>query len=253
MTAGVRRAVFLVSAAVAAGLWCWGAWGLPGFGRYPGPYGPVINHLVTGQRHVTEAVAAVTFDYRGFDTLGEEFILFTAAVGAAVLLRDLREEHGRQAEPEGAQTRPARETPDATEAIRVAGQVLAAPVVVLSMYIVTHGHLTPGGGFQGGVIMAAAAFLILLTGRQVDLAPLLDRGPAELGDAIGAMGFAAVGLAVLGLGGAYLQNLLPLGATGQLDSGGFIPIINALVGLEVASALVLIVSELLTQLQKRRG
>ncbi|MGH7777747.1 MAG: MnhB domain-containing protein [Candidatus Dormibacterales bacterium] len=246
MSRRFRTGLFLAAALPAAALWCWGAWGLPGFGRYPGPYGDVIDHLVTRQRHATEAVAAVTFDYRGFDTLGEEFILFTSALGAAVLLRAL------QSERDGRSPRAAsgRRAPEASEATRLAGPLLAAPLVVLGMYVVTHGHLTPGGGFQGGVILAAAAFVVILSGRRVELSPLLPRGPAELGDAVGAAGFAGLGLAMMALGGAYLQDLLPKGVTGQLDSAGFIPILNALVALEVASALVLIVSELLTQLQE---
>ena len=244
MSATTRKALFFGAAVVAAGLWCWGAWGLPGFGRYPGPYGPAINHLVIAQRHTTEAVAAVTFDYRGFDTIGEEFILFTSAAGATVLLRVLRAERGatRKAPSSG-------EVPETTEAVRLAGPLLAAPVVVLGMYIVVHGHLTPGGGFQGGVILAAAAFIVLLAGRRVEPRAVVPHRVEELGDAVGAAGFVGVGLAMLALGGAYLQDLLPGGATGQLDSGGFIPIINALVAVEVASAVMLIVSEMLLQLR----
>jgi multicomponent Na+:H+ antiporter subunit B len=76
---------------------------------------------------------------------------------------------------------------------------------------------------------------------------LLGKEVSELGHSVGAGGFVAVGLATLGLGAAYLQNILPLGSTGQLNSAGFIPIVNALVGLEVMSALVLIVSEFLIE------
>jgi hypothetical protein len=53
--------------------------GLPGFGNYPGPYGPAILRVAVAQTNATGVVSAINFDYRGFDTVGEEFILFAAA------------------------------------------------------------------------------------------------------------------------------------------------------------------------------
>ncbi|MBO0681566.1 MAG: sodium:proton antiporter [Candidatus Dormibacteraeota bacterium] len=241
-----RVGLFGAAAVVAAGLWCWGAWGLPGFGHYPGPYGQLINQLVVGQRHTTDAVTAVNFDYRGLDTIGEEFILFVSALGASVLLRVLRREHLRRRPVRGV----AREAPQTSEAVRLAGIMLVAPGVVLGLYVVTHGQLTPGGGFQGGVILAAVGFAVFLTGRRLDLRRILPRHLSEAGHSLGAAGFVAVGLATLALGAAFLQNILPLGATAQLDSAGFIPIVSALIGLEVACALLLIASEFLLQAEE---
>jgi multicomponent Na+:H+ antiporter subunit B len=83
MTPGQRRAVFLIGMAGLAAFFIWGLLGLPGFGHYPGPYGFIINRVALRQTHATGTVSAVNFDYRAFDTLGEEFILFTAAIGSA--------------------------------------------------------------------------------------------------------------------------------------------------------------------------
>ena len=58
----------------------------------PGPYGDMINSLAPYERQVTNAVTAVNFDYRGLDTLGEEFILFAAVSGLVLLLRGKRGE-----------------------------------------------------------------------------------------------------------------------------------------------------------------
>src|SRR6185437_3549350 len=87
-----RMILFLLSAAVFGGVYLWGLKGLPAMGHYRGPYGDVLNRVATYERHVTDVVTAVNFDYRGFDTLGEEFILFMSVVGGTVLLRRQREE-----------------------------------------------------------------------------------------------------------------------------------------------------------------
>jgi len=68
-----------------------GMTGLKPSGTGVGPYGDVVAPLSVFARHTTDAVAAVNFDFRAFDTLGEEFILFTSALGVALLLRQSEE------------------------------------------------------------------------------------------------------------------------------------------------------------------
>ena len=59
-------------------------------------YGELINRQSVSQRRVTDAVTAVNFDYRGFDTLGEEFILFISVMGTLVLLREAEERRRKE-------------------------------------------------------------------------------------------------------------------------------------------------------------
>ena len=99
----------------------WGLSGLPGFGNYPGPYGPAILRVAVAQTHATGVVSAVNFDYRGFDTVGEEFILFTAAAGMAVVLRHLRGERDRSAVDEAA----GRDVPPTSGAVRMVALLFA--------------------------------------------------------------------------------------------------------------------------------
>src|SRR3954468_4155114 len=145
-------ALFLPAAAVLAFGLLWAFADLPAFGHYSGIYGLALEHVAVAQRHATDIVGAVTFDYRGFDTLGEEFILFAAAVGCAILLRAQRGERA----VEDATGRADRSADVVARPVRALGAALVAPTVVLGAYVVAHGHLTPGGGFQGGVILAAA-------------------------------------------------------------------------------------------------
>ncbi|MGH7904082.1 MAG: MnhB domain-containing protein [Candidatus Dormibacteraceae bacterium] len=250
MTPGRRRNLFLAAAAIFAGLFLWGFWGLPGFGHYPGPYGDVINHVVVPERHITDAITAVNLDFRGVDTIGEEFILFAAVIGVAVLLRALRTERARPPEDEAA----GRVGAATSDAVRVVALAAVAPTALLGLYVVTHGQLTPGGGFQGGVILATAVLLVYLAGEYVVLRRVSPLAAMEAAEAVGAGGFAVLGLVGVVAGGAFLQNTLPLGVTGSIDSGGMVSIINALVGLEVAAGFVIIISEFLEQaLSLRRG
>ena len=249
MSRRAQAIMFLVGAAGLAVLLAWGFAGLPDFGVYRGPYGDILNRVVTDERHVSEVVTAVVFDYRGFDTLGEEFILFASVVGVALLLRAGREEEEHEPHREAR----ARGESATTDAIRVAGLGMIGPTVLVGLAIAAHGHVTPGGGFQGGVILATASVLGFLSGeymafRRVNPITLID-----VAEGTGAGGFVAVGVLGLLSGAAYLANVRPLGKAGDLLSGGTIPVANMAVALAVAAGFVLILSEFLEQTLALRG
>lgn len=243
MSISTRRIVFLIAAAGIAVLLLWGLHGLPPFGDYRGPYGNVLNRVAVPQRHVTDVVAAVNFDYRGIDTIGEEFILFVSAAGVALLLRTERDEINVEPPQDEVVDRAGR----TSDAVRAACLALVAPTVVLALYIISHGHLTPGGGFQGGVILASALLLVYVGGEYSTLRAVSPTERSEVADAIGAGGFVVIGLAGLVAGASFLQNILPLGPVGLLYSAGIIPLINLSVGLEVGGGFLLILSEFLKQ------
>jgi multicomponent Na+:H+ antiporter subunit B len=213
--------------------------GLEPFGHYPGPYGDVLAKVVPSERHTGQLVAATVLDYRGFDTLGEEMILFAAACGCAALLRVRRRE--REDEDEA----PARPVP--SFAARAMGAALVGPVMVLAAYIIVHGHLTPGGGFSGGVIAAGALLLAYAAGQGVRLGRVGSIALLEGAEALGAAGFLAMAIAGLIAAGALLKNFLALGTSGMLLSAGTIPVGNVAVGLEVAGAVALVFAEFLEQ------
>jgi multicomponent Na+:H+ antiporter subunit B len=238
-----RTILFLIGAVGVAVFALWGYWGLPDFGHYRGPYGDVLNAVSVPERNITDVVTAVNFDYRGFDTLGEEFILFAAVVGVAILLRAQRDEEALEVQ-EFAFGRSAPRTSDAVRALAIA---LVGPTVVTGLYIVTHGHLTPGGGFQGGVVIATALLLVYLAADYSVFRKVAPFSLVEVCEAVGGGGFAIIGLAGLVAGVAYLENVLPLGKVGALNSAGMVPLINLSVGLEVAAGFVLIMVEFLEQ------
>jgi multicomponent Na+:H+ antiporter subunit B len=228
---------------VAGALLLWGLTGLPNYGVYPGPYGDVLNQVAVAERKATNVVAAVTFDYRGVDTMGEEYILFAAVIGVAVLLRAQRDEVEQPPDEDAADRR----APGTSNAVRVLGLALVGPVVLFGLYMVAHGHLTPGGGFQGGVVLATGALLVFLSGEYVTLRKVRPAALIDLAESSGAGGYVTVGLLGLATGAAFLENVLPLGEPGALLSAGTIPLLNLVVGLEVAGGMVLLLSEFLEQ------
>ena len=81
--------------------------------------------------------------------------------------------------------------------------------VVFGIYLITHGQLTPGGDFQAGVILATAPLSVYLAGDLETFKKITGQAMVELGEAAG-LGF-------------FSENVLPLGTTGDVFSGGTIP------------------------------
>ncbi len=248
MSRSARIVVFIASAIALFFVYLWGAGGLPPLGHYKGPYGDVINQVGVFERHATDLVTAVNFDYRGFDTLGEEFILFISVLGVLTLLRQQREEKKEEDKAfEESDEHPGRKAPPPSEAIKVTTLALVGPLVAFGIYIVTHGQLTPGGGFQGGVILATAPLLVYLAGDYKTFKKVASHTVVEVGEAVGAFGYAVIGLIGMIAGGVFLQNVLPLGSTGNINSAGAIWAISITVGLEVAGGFVLLMHAFLEQ------
>jgi len=238
-----RRNVFLAAGAGLFAFLLWSFAGLPDLGHYVGPYGDILNLSSVPERHATAVVSATNFDYRGFDTLGEEFILFAAVIGVASILRRLRGEHHERPDDE-ARGRRVREP---SVAVTVLGHGLVGPTLVVGLYVVIHGHQTPGGGFQGGVILATALLLVYLCDTYVVVRRVGPMALIEVAEALGAASLGLLGFAGLLWGVSYLENVLPLGTTGELLSAGTIPLASVAVGLAVAGGFAFMLSEFLEQ------
>ncbi|MEU5838879.1 MnhB domain-containing protein [Streptomyces diacarni] len=208
---------------------------LPAFGGSFHPYGRHAVEAALG-RHTSNTVASVNFDQRAFDTLGEQAILFGATLGTVVILRTARDEH--RVEPQAA--------PVPAPVRRYALAVL--PLTLLTgLYVVAHGQVSPGGGFQGGVVAATALHLLYIAIDYRALRRVRSVALFTLADAAGEAGYLLVGLGALLSGAAFLRNVLPYGTTGTLASGGTVPLLNAAVGVEVAAAVVVLLAQFLDQ------
>ena len=141
-----------------------------------------------------------------------------------------------------------RQVPPTSGAVRMVGLLLTGPLVVMGWWLTSHAQTSPSGGFQGGMVLATAFILVYLSGEFIVFKRFSPVDVVDAVEAVGAGGFAAIGLAAVGMGLAYLTNYLPLGQVpGAVSSSGTIALISFFVGLEVAAAFLLIVTELLDQ------
>ena len=167
-------------------------------------------------------VAAIVVTYRGLDTLGEVTVLFLAAAIVGLVL-------AASSQPQGGVRR---DRPASGELLVIGARLLVPLIMLLGVYVFVNGHLTPGGGFQGGAILASAALLMLLG----DPLKKFSHRLISVVESISGLVFVGMGLLGFLYAGGFLDNrVLPLGTLGDLLSAGAIPIIYSFVGLKVGA------------------
>lgn len=119
-------------------------------------------------------------------------------------------------------------------------------ILLYGIYIMVYGHLTPGGGFAGGVIVACAFILIELAEGARGAENVLPRNVAAELDSLGALIFLGVAVAGMIVAGAFFKNFVttPEHARFTLFSGGLIPTCNIGIGLKVGASLFLVFATL---------
>ena len=175
-------------------------------------------------------VTAIVITYRGLDTLGEVTVLFlAAAILGLVLARGRRQAQARRGlTPVG-------------ELLTTGSRVLVPLIMLLGVYVFVNGHLTPGGGFQGGAVIASGVLLLLLSGPSKPFAHTLIAAVESLAGVF----YVVIGLMGLILAGGFLDSrVLPIGTLGALFSAGTIPILYTLIGLKVGAEFSVMLSDL---------
>ncbi|MFH2096857.1 MAG: Na(+)/H(+) antiporter subunit B [Bacteroidota bacterium] len=182
------------------------------------------HYVAEGPGEVGSAnlVTAVVVTYRGFDTLGEVTILFVAAAIIGLFLKTDKHISGTR------QVRPS------SEILQTAQKILLPLIFLFGAYVFLNGHLSPGGGFQGGAIIASGVVLIILAKPQGKFSHAL----LSIIESVSGFAYVAIGVIGLLLAGGFLDNrFLPLGEFGSLFSAGAIPVIYILIGLKVGTEL----------------
>jgi multicomponent Na+:H+ antiporter subunit B len=172
-------------------------------------------------------VTAVVVTYRGLDTLGEVSILFlTASILGFFLVS------GKGPKIQGR---------DTSEILKTASRLLEPIIIIFGIYVFVNGHLSPGGGFQGGAILASALILSYLANPEEGL----NKSILRITESISGLAFIVIGILGIVYAGGFLDNrIIPVGSIGDLISAGVIPIIYIFVGMKVGAELSSIVTNL---------
>ena len=173
-------------------------WGDP---QSPASKSPVSSHFINNTGVDTEVpnmVTAVLADYRGFDTMFETVVVFIAGIAVLAILKGSgrrrggnRKDHEVEAEPDLIVTNTVR---------------LVVPIIqIFAFYVLAHGHVSPGGGFQGGVVMGAS-FILLALAWDLDFALLrVSQSKCIIIAALGIVIYAGIGFLSMLLGGEFLD------------------------------------------------
>jgi len=182
------------------------------------------------QTGAVNIVTSVVLNYRAFDTLGEVTILFIAALGLGAILATVKKKTKKEIIP--------------SSLILSTGCKFLFPfILIFGVYMFLHGHLTPGGGFQGGAIIASG-FLLVYLGCQERR---LNERALKATETLAGLIFVIIGFLGLAVSGYFLFNFLPKGIPNTLLSAGIIPIIYIAIGFKVGSELAGIIDALIEE------
>lgn len=258
-----RAAIILVS--LLGGLLIYGTLDFPSWGD---PAAPASRHVspryiehTMEETSVPNIVTAVLADYRGYDTMFETIVIFTAGVACIILLRTRRREkqNGGMIRhiPTGITLRFKEGTPmppDSTEFERIDTEWVPYDIVVktacrmivpfcqiFALYVIAHGHHSPGGGFQGGVILGASVILFAISHTLRATLARISEKTAVLLCGLGVFIYAGTGLLCMVLGGNFLDYsalavLLPLSAVAARSLG--ILMVEIGVGISVMAVMI---------------
>ena len=132
-----------------------------------------------------------------------------------------------------------------TVIVKTITRILFPFLLLFGVYVIFHGHLTPGGGFPGGVIIAASVVMLVMAYGLERIQQSTNVLHAEVLDTLGSMTIAMVCILGLIFGTFFLQTVFPLGVLGQLFSGGNFLWLYIGVGIKVSAGLLLIMYAML--------
>lgn len=190
----------------------------------PDSLGSELLKINEASTQSANAVTSVVAYFRGLDTLGEVTILFLSIFGISLGLEGYKDKLNIFSYE--------------NHLLKIGVEILFPLIILFGLYIMIHGHLSPGGGFQGGVIIASG-FLLMFLAKNDNFE--LNHKIITLSEAFSGAGFILVGLLGLLLADRFFGNFLPLGNLGDLFSSGVIPLIYLFVGIKVSAEITALV------------
>lgn len=181
-------------------------------------------------------VTSIVVNYRAFDTLGEIIVLFASAAGVGLLLSARKKKNAKDVPTE------------ASDIIKTAIPIINLVVFTVGAIIILYGHITPGGGFPGGAVIATGIILMSLVFKNI-----FNRKVYLILESVAGVGILVVGLLGMSYGDGFLANFLPTGKIGGFLSSGTVLILYILVGIKVAVEIANISSYFVAKRTKHAG
>lgn len=177
-------------------------------------------------------VTGILITLRGFDTLGEVAVLFMVAASVGLLLA------GEAGEKATSRNSAPNTIHGPSELVRNGAEVVLPLIFLFGAYVIMHGHLSAGGGFQGGAVVASGVMLIMLAYPSGSI----NHGFLSTTESLAGVFYVLIGIVGLAFGSGFLDShILPRGDFGTLFSAGAIPLISALLGIKVGAELSVII------------
>src|SRR5262245_41367803 len=188
--------------------------------------------LVPHELGAPNVITGILLTYRGFDTLGEVAVLFMVAAGVGLVLGR------RDPAPLDTASGETKKIMASSEIVQTGSAVLLPLISIFAAYIIMNGHLSAGGGFQGGAIIASGVMLLLLARPEI----ALDHNFLGATESLAGVLYVLAGIAGLMFAGGFLDSrILPLGQFGAFFSAGAIPLISVLLGVKVGCELSVVI------------
>ena len=137
--------------------------------------------------------------------------------------------------------------------VKTISSIILPFAIIYGLYVIAHGHLTPGGGFQGGAIVASALVMIVISYGSIWTIGKIREKNLSVFESLGAVCFILLAFLGLGFGTVFFNNFLVgsdfifgvIPATGSgfadINTGGVLPLMNFAVGIKVIAGLFAII------------
>ncbi len=140
-----------------------------------------------------------------------------------------------------------------SEIVKTVTKIIVGVIFIYGLYIIVHGHLTPGGGFAGGAVLAGAFVLLVLAYGSPETKLKSQKEYPAIFESLSLLAFLVLASIGIGLGiKVFFNNYLPKGIVGDLVSAGNIPLYNMAIGIEVAAAMFAIILALIIYKEEAR-
>ncbi|MBU1713603.1 MAG: Na(+)/H(+) antiporter subunit B [Proteobacteria bacterium] len=223
------KIIGLIAVFLCGCLLVYGASDFPGWGD---PSSPASTHVspyyietTMEFTHVPNIVTSVLADYRGYDTMYETTVIFGAGIACFLLLRVVKKKdpvsrlYRHKATGITLRIKKGGKIPDKSNAferidsewvpydliIQISCRLLVPLIQIFALYVIAHGHYSPGGGFQGGVILAASIILIAISYDLRSALKIMSERASAFLSAIGVFIYAGTGALCLLLGANFLD------------------------------------------------